>query len=237
MTSAATEQPVGKAGPADLIEIFYSPSAVFARRRDGKFGLPYVALVVLGLVLYVATRNLIEPIIDTAIDQGFAAAVAKDPSRQTQIMQALPMAKTVTHAILLVYYIIVPFLVGLVLWLVGKIAKIREIGTVAMMIATFSLYPKLIGTVVAGIFAAVLPEGSVNVTSISLSPARFIDVSHSPALAGFLARFDLFILWGVVLLALGARNAAGATKGQAWTAAIVTWFVFALPSIWGLVRS
>ena len=41
MSDAVTDATAAKAGPADLIEIFYAPSAVFSRRQQGQFGLPY----------------------------------------------------------------------------------------------------------------------------------------------------------------------------------------------------
>ena len=57
MTNAATDEPPAQARRRRSAEIFYAPSAVFARRRDGEFGLPYLALVVLGVVLFFATQR------------------------------------------------------------------------------------------------------------------------------------------------------------------------------------
>ena len=236
MTNAATESAT-KPGLGDLAEIFYAPSAVFARRTDGKFGVPYLALVVLGFALYFATRNLIEPIIDAAIEQGFATAAAKQPDKAAQIQQSMPMVKSITHGVFLLYYMIVPFIAGALLWVVGKLAKVAEIGKVAMLVATFSLYPKLLGTIVAAVLAAMQPDGTATAASISFSPARFVDMTASPALAGFLARFDLFMLWGILLMAIGLQAAGKATKAQAWTTAIGVWLIFALPSIWGLLKA
>ena len=232
----ATAPSSGKAGPADLIEIFYAPRAVFERRQDGKFGMPYVALVVLGAILYIASRNLIQPLFETMIDQSMAAAVASGKMTQAAATQAAPMAKTVTSVFLLLFYVVAPFLVGLFVWLMGKIVKLEAIGTVAMVIAVFSLYPRLIGSVIAAALAAVVPEGS-SITAISTSPARFVDVAHSPGLAAFLGRFDIFILWGIVLIAIGVQSAARGTKGQAWTIAIGVWVIGSLQAIWALIRS
>jgi hypothetical protein len=91
--------------------------------------------------------------------------------------------------------------------------------------------------VVGAALAALLPDGSLNsAASLSLSPARFIDPSHT-ALAGLLGRFDLFILWGVVLVAIGMQAAAKATKGQAWATAIGVWAIGLILPLISLLRS
>ena len=51
------EEP-GRAGLwEDFVDIFYTPSSVFARRADGKFGMPLLLLVVVGTVLVFLTKN------------------------------------------------------------------------------------------------------------------------------------------------------------------------------------
>jgi hypothetical protein len=228
----ATAAPSGKAGPADLIEIFYAPRAVFERRQDGKFGMPYVALVVLGAILYIATKNLIQPVIDAEISRAMAAAAARKTMTQAQIDAGKSMGNTIAAIGPLLFFVIAPFVVALFVWIMGKIAKVGAIGTVAMVIAVFSLYPRLIGSVVGAGLAAVLPEGSLNsVAAISLSPARFVDPVTSPGLAAMLGRFDLFLLWGIVLIAIGVQAAARGTKGQAWTTAIGVWVIGSLPAV------
>jgi hypothetical protein len=76
-----------------------------------------------------------------------------------------------------------------------------------------------------------------SVAAISLSPARFVDAATSPGLYALLGRFDLFILWGVVLIAIGVQAAGRGTRKQAWITAIGAWVIASLPPLWGAIRS
>lgn len=237
MTEAGTESAATKPGLGDLAEIFYAPRAVFARRTDGKFGLAYLGLVVCGIVIYFATRNLMQPVIDATIDQSMAQAAASGKATPEQLAASTSMVKTIASAGLIAFWIIAPFVVGLLVWIGGKIAKVSAIGRVAIMIATFSLFPRLVGSVIGAALAAMQPEGALSIAKVSLSPARFVDVAQHPALSGLLARFDLFILWSVVLTAIGVEVAARATKSQARMTAAIAWLIGSIPAIWGAIKA
>ncbi|MGH7582795.1 MAG: YIP1 family protein [Gemmatimonadales bacterium] len=236
MTDAQME-PVEQAGAADLFEIFYAPSAVFRRRQDGKFGLPYLVLAILGVVIFLATKNLMQPVIEAEITRGLAQAAAKNPQMTAdQLASARKFGETIASAGIVIFFVVAPFIVAFLIWITAMIARISSAGKVAIMVATFSLYPRLVGSVVGAIEAAVMPESSItSAAALSIGPARFVDPVHAPALAAILGRFDLFAIWGIVLIAIGMQSAAKATKGQAWTTAIGVWVIASiLPVLQGL---
>ena len=238
MTDAATDTPPARPGAGDLIEIFYAPSAVFSRRSDGKFGLPYVALVVIGAIIFLATKNLLQPVVDAEIARGMAQAAAKSKMTPEQMASAASIGRTIGSFGLIAFYVIAPFLIGLWIWLAGSLAKVPKIGTVAVMIATFSIFPRLVGSVVGAILSAVLPESSLtSAAAISISPARFVDPTTSPGVYALMGRFDLFVLWGVVLIAIGVQAAGRGTRKQAWITAIGAWVIASLPALWGALKS
>jgi hypothetical protein len=237
MSDAAALPPAGSPGLADLVEIFYAPSAVFARRRDGKFGVPYLGLVVVGIAVYLATAGLLKPIIDAQIAQQLAQQVAKNPAQADAINKGGAMMRTLAPAAIIGFYLIGPFLVALLLWIVGKLARVRAIGTTAIVIATFSLYPRILQGIVGAVLALALPESSLtSAAAISVGPARFVDPALHPALFALAGRFDLFLLWSIVLLAIGTRVAAGATRGQAWGTAIGVWAIGLIPVAYAIVK-
>jgi hypothetical protein len=237
MTEPAIDPALGVPGPADMVEIFYAPSAVFARRRAGQWGLAYVVFAVIGIGLFFATKNLLQPAIDADISRGLAAAAAKMGTTPDKVPGA-GMMRTIASASVVAYFLIAPFVVALLLWIAGKIARVPNIGTTALAIAVFSMFPKLIGMVAAGVESAILPDSAMtSAAAISFSPARFINPATSPGLSALMLRFDIFLLWGVVLSAIGVRVAGGGTRGQAWATAIGVWAIATLPAVWALIRS
>lgn len=227
-----------KAGMGDLAEIFYAPSAVFARRTDGKFGMPYLALIVLGTILYFAMKGLIQPVIDAEITRQMAKAAAKRTMTPEAQASAASAMKVLGSFGVIMLYLTGPLLIGLFTWIVGKIAKVRAIGTVAMMVATFSFYPRLIGSILGAVLAAMVPDGATaTAANISLSPARFVDIAASPLLGAIAGRLDLFIIWGMVLIAIGVRVAGKASSKQAWGTAIGVWTIPTLFAIWVAIRN
>src|SRR5881398_3207402 len=64
----------------DFVDIFYTPSSVFARRADGKFGLALLVLIAVGAVLFFITKNAMQPILDSEFARQTAAAMRKNPN-------------------------------------------------------------------------------------------------------------------------------------------------------------
>src|SRR5512143_3387771 len=62
----------------DFMDIFYSPSAVFARRANSGFWIPMLIVTVLLGAVFMANRDLIDPIMEAE----FARSIAK--SAQTR---------------------------------------------------------------------------------------------------------------------------------------------------------
>ena len=63
----------------DFVDIFTNPSAVFARRENGNFWLPMIIVTVIIGGLFIATRGLMQPIMDGEFQRGAAAAMRKNP--------------------------------------------------------------------------------------------------------------------------------------------------------------
>jgi hypothetical protein len=236
VTNATTES-AAKPGLGDLAEIFYAPSAVFARRSEGGFGMAYAALVILGTVIFFATKGLVQPAIDAEIARSMAQAAAKNAMTPEAIAAGTNFAHTIASVGVTAFFLVAPFIVGLFIWIIGKLAQVDAVGKTAMVIAVFSFYPRLVGSIVGAVMAALLPDGSLTgAAQLSLSPARFIDPSHA-GLVALAGRFDVFILWGVVLVAIGMQAAAKATKGQAWATAIGVWAIGLILPLIALLRS
>jgi hypothetical protein len=130
-------------------------------------------------------------------------------------------------------------LVGLATWAAGKmVGAVTSLGA-AMMIATYSYFPRLLELLVSGAQALLLPEEQLTGrASTALGAARALDPDTASALlmAGLL-RVDVFTLWITFLLAVGLRVAGRVPMSRALVAAAIVWVLGALPGLLGAMIS
>jgi hypothetical protein len=240
-TPAAT---TGAAKPApvweDLVDIFYAPRQVFERRRDGKFGLALVIVLVLATVLLYLTKPLLQPVYDAILEMSIAQARASNPQITDEMVGTM---RGFSDKVLLPGLIfnlgIAILLTGLALWLVGKLFESKQTLGQAMMVSTYANVPRLIlGTVVSAVLALLLPAESLDSPfAAALSPARFVDHVADPVLAAALMRFELFTIWATVLLGVGLYVTGRVTARQAGIAAFLVWLMAGLLTIAGALRN
>ena len=210
----------------DLVDIFYAPRQVFERRRDGKFGLALVILLVLATVLLYVTKPLLQPVYDAILEMSIAQARASNPRITDEMVGTMRgFSDKVLLPGLIFNFGIAVLLTGVALWLVGKLFESKQTFGQAMMVSTYANVPRLIlGTIVSAVLALLLPPESLDSPfAASLSPARFVDHVANPVLAASLMRFELFTIWATVLLAIGLWVTGRVTARQAGIAAFLVW--------------
>jgi len=225
----------------DLIDIFTSPSAVFARRReDPSFFFPLlVVTLVIGLIMF-GTKDLMSPIFDAEFARGMAQAQKQNPSLTAEQMEA---GKGVAQMFATFGgFIIIPIaiaLLGVVTFVVGKIVSAATTFGQAMMIAAFAYVPRIIATILGAVQAAVMDPSSLNSQfAIHLGPARFFDIATANlALVTLMGRFEVFVLWSTVLVAIGLQVTGKLSAQKAAIAAFLVWLVASLWPIWGAMRA
>jgi Yip1 domain len=224
----------------DFVDIFYAPSSVFARRTEGKFGMPLLFLAVVCLVLAFLTKNAMQPVMDAEFARQSAAALRKNPTLTAeQMASGRGFFETLGPIFFAIGITISVLGTGLVLWAVGKLFDAKESAAAAIMIATYAEMPRIIQILVSaaqGLFMA--PEKLTSMYSIGISPARFMDPDHaSPVILVLASRVDPFIIWITVLLAIGLHVVGKIPKQQAYIAAAITWVAGALPAMFGALRA
>jgi hypothetical protein len=224
----------------DFVDIFYTPSSVFARRSDGKFGLALLFLVIVGTVLFFVTKNAMSPIMDAEFTRQTAAAMRKNPTITAEQMASsrnfFEMLGPVFFAVVLTISV---FGTGVILWLVGKLFDAKESVTAAIMIATYSEVPRIVQILTNAAQALIMSPEKLNAAnSVGFNLARFMNPdTASPVMIALGARVDLFTIWVTVLLAIGLHVVGKVSKQQAYIAAAITWVVGALPALFGALRS
>lgn len=239
MTAPTTERP-----PSlweDLLELFYAPTAVFQRRRETPaFGLALIIFVVLTTLLSFAFKDIMDPVFDAEFKRGMAQAMKQNPQLTPEMMEK---GKEFWSKFMLVAVaftmLVLPLLVGLTLWLVGKVVESKaELGQL-MMVATYAMFPRILENIVNAVQLLALPMDDLDSRfRLTFGVGRFLDpVSTNPLVYAILTRVDLFTLWVTVLLGIGLAVMGQVTRGRAILAAALMWVLGALPAVWGAIKA
>lgn len=224
----------------DFIDIFTSPSAVFRRREGFGFGIQLLVLTILFAIIVVGTKSLVMPAIDADIARAGAKMMHSHPEiTADQLQQQQAMGEKFGPIFVIILIPIMTMLTGLVLWLVGKLFDSKQTGTQALMVATYAFVPKLLAAVAGALIAYLSNPDRINgMTRLSVGLGALFDPDKaSPVLMALLVRVDVFTIWTTVLLAIGLHITGKVPKAQAYLAAVVVWFIGALPGVLGALRS
>lgn len=236
---AVREEEPGRAGLwEDFVDIFYAPSSVFARRSDGKFGMPMLFLVLVGTVLFFLTKNATQPIMDAEFARRSAEMLRKDPNLTAERLASgrsfFEMLSPLFFAIGITLSILGT---GVVLWGIGKLFDAKESVAAAIMVATYAEVPRLVQILINAAQGLIMsPEKLTSMNAVGLSPARFMDPEGSQVMIALASRIDVFTIWVTVLLAIGLYVVGKIPKQQAAIVAALTWVVGALPALIGALR-
>lgn len=191
----------------DLLEIFVAPSKVFARRREGNYGLPLVVLVVLALVIALAAKGLSTPYFDAQFDTQIRMQAAKGVPMPAETSG--PAARAITGWIIVASQsVLIPVFVwlsALFVMLGAKVAGTSLGYRQSALIFTLAGFPRLLSPIIMAIQGAFLDPAKIRaLTDAQLGPARFFDpLTTPPAIMGAMSNFDLINLWSFALVAIG----------------------------------
>jgi len=237
-TEGVTTAPVGLW--EDFVDIFYAPSEVFARRRNGKFAYALLFLTLAGVVLHFLLKNGMQPVMDAEFDFRRAEMLRSNPQMTSEQMEAgRGFFEAFAPVIFAVTFPLTIILTGGVLWATGKLFDAKESVVAAIMISTYSQIPRLVQflvTAAQGLFMD--PSSITSAHSVSISLARFMDpVTTQPVVLALASRVDLFTIWVTVLLAIGLHVVGKIPKQSAAIAAAITWLVGGFPVLFGALRA
>lgn len=238
MTDAATPPAASKASIfEDFVDIFFQPSVVFERRRDGQFGLALLILAVVTGILAFVLHNGLAPVMDAVIAKQQAAMMAKNPQlTQEQLSGMTGFMEMSSKFGAIVFVPLAALFGGILIWLIGKFLDAKVAFAAAMMIAVYAGVPRVVQTVVTALQGLLLaPESITSPNSVSIGPARFLPDSANPVLSTFLGGLDLFTIWSVILSAIGIAIVARVPMTRAAIVAGLVWLVSLLPALYGAI--
>lgn len=215
----------------DLIDIFYQPSAVFARRQQASAWPPFLFVVIVTSVITFATFNALEPALTADLQRVMAKTMAHSPNMTQEMAdRAVDMQAKFGRYFVLIGFAFNVFFVGLLTWLISKLFGAKEDFSAAMLIASYAFMPRVLGAVVAGAQGLLLdPSKLTSMGAVSVGPARFYDPdTTSPFLLALFQRLDLTVIWETILLAIGVAVIGKVPRGKAIAFAVVMWIVGSL---------
>ena len=223
----------------DIIEIFYAPSRVFARRRDNpKFWAAFVIFSVLfALGIWVMMRNYGD-VLDAQMTRQMDAAMAKNPQLTSEMAaKSRSVGQTVAPIIGIFTGVIATLVLGLCVWLVGKLFDAKADLRHGMVIATLASFPKVIDLLIAAVQALAMgTAGVTNMLAAGPSLARFAPEGTSLVLIGVLSRFSIGTIWATILIGIGLHVIGRIDKGRAYTAAALVWLLATGLAVVGALR-
>lgn len=227
----------------DLVDIFHAPSAVFARRRDGRFVVALLVLaVVLGILAWLGTVYL-APMYDAMMQKGIAAAARSNPQLTAEQLERGRLMQERFAPLLavggaLAGAVVGALVTGLLVWAAGKLVAATMSFRLAFVVAVYAAYPTLVDQALRVAQGALLDANRFTTPySVSLSLARLLDPQTTPALAlGLASRVDVFVIWSAILIAIGIHVAGRVPRARAYLAAGIVWFFLSLFPVWGAVR-
>ena len=212
----------------DCIDIFYAPTTVYERRRNGRWALPLLIYTLLTAVMMFAARPMMAPMLEkqaaTQIEKmregGMTGAQLENASKVTRAMIDSPYA-------LIPIVLFVPlgiFISALLLWIFSKLFGSTQSLGQSMTIATFANFPRLvIGIISLGILYATGSAGISSQYSAGLSPASLLPDDTSVIVLAMLSRLELGVIWATILLGIGTYVIGRVSKQSAALVALLVW--------------
>jgi hypothetical protein len=225
----STASPATASKWEDFIDIFYAPSAVFARRIASGFFIPMLVVTLLAGTLYLVNSAVWSQVMDA--EMGRALAKRAQTLTPEQAQTARNFALTMSKIGAFVFTPLAIFFIGLALWACGKFFESKQSLGQAVMVASYAYVPRIIEGVVKSVQGLLLdPSTFTGRWRVSLGVGRFLDPdTTSPALLALVGRIDVFTIWVTVLLAIGLSVTGRIPRGRAAIAAAIVWFVGAVP--------
>ena len=217
----------------DFIDIFHSPSQVFARRVKSGFGLHLLIVSVVAAGFAFANRGYMAQIWAAEADRGAAKAMAENPQITPEMMENMRGMQEGMGAFF--GYVGTPVIIlvmALFVWLAARfIAGAKVTYGQSAMITTLAWIPRLVGMFVTTMQVALMDTSNeTSMFGLSLSPARFMDpATANPKLYGLGGSFELFSVWSLILIGIGIAVMGSAPRARAYIAAAVLFVLGTIP--------
>lgn len=226
------EEPAQMTEVATLGNIFFEPGNTFEDlKRKPRFILALLIIVFLTSVYFIAFQQRMgeqryRQFITQQIDKNPQADSLSAEQKKQQIDISLTITKYIGYA-LPIFIIAFTFLGALFYWLGSK-----AFGGVATYLQSLSVYvystfaPAVVSLLANFLVLFLKSPDDIDIATssrgvIQASPAMLMNGKEMPVLTTLVGTFDFFLIWGLILAAIGLHKVGKISKGSAWTIVLI----------------
>ena len=221
----------------DIVDTFFAPSAMFARRAGRTGWAVYAIVTVLLCAGFYASLGALQGVFDTEMARAITQAQEQNPNMTGD--QLAMVQKSMEASFKYGGFVALPFILlvlGACVWGTAKLLGGELSYGGGVMIASFAYLPKVLESALVSIQSLVIDTSKFTGRyEFSWGVGRFMDSTGPQGIYNVLGRLDLFTLWVTVLIALGLAYAAKVEKSKAYAGAVGIWVLGALPAVYQLV--
>jgi hypothetical protein len=231
---APTPEPAALSQGARIVDTFIAPSKTFADlRRSASWWAPFLLITILGWgLVYVAEQKIgMQKIVENGLQARPKAEAAYEKATPEQ--RALQIKYSGVA-----YYVFIPMFL-LFIWLVMSGLQFGTLKVVAnadisygktFAVLVYSALPLVLKNIlaIASVLAGVNPDGFNLNNPVATNPAYFMNPADHPFFYFVGTQVDAFLLWTLVLTAIGFATTGKVKTGTAFAVVFAWWAVITL---------
>lgn len=219
-----------------LVRVFYEPSKVFAEiatRPTWLFAVLVMVLVALAAQLVLAPKIDWDGTIREQLASRSASANLSEAEMARAVESGRKIASVTGYAAPVLVPIVLLVMAGVYFLGLKAFSSQGDFKQVFSMVTHALLPATLVGALLRIVISFTRSSFTAQEieTLVKSSLASFLSADAGKAVKALAGFVDLFVLWQVVLLALGLAIVGKVRKGQAWTILAVVWGIWILGKV------
>lgn len=236
------EIPAEKAEEPEMSElgtvagVFIEPGRTFEDlRRKPRFILAFIILAVVSMGFMIAFQQKVgednmRRFIQTQQDRSPQMATAGEAQKRQAVDIAMTFQKITTYAFPLII-LLVMVVGGLFYWLGSKAMGGNAKFTHGFAVFIYSsLPPTIVARFADFIILFLKPADEIDIAAsarglVRANPTLLFDGKEMPVLATLISTVDVFVIWGLILAAIGLNKTAKISKGSSWAVVLILFLI------------
>jgi uncharacterized Tic20 family protein len=232
-----TSQPTPLSEGARILNTFIAPSKTFTDlRRSAAWWAPFLLMVIISTVFVytvgqkIGFRKVTENQLQMSPKQSAQLENLPADQRERQMEQRTTGTRIISYAfpvITLIFWLIL----AAVMYPSFKFAAGADVNfKISLAIVVYAALPLILKSLLSlvSVLAGMSPDSFSFQNPLATNPGYFMNPADSPFLYGILSAIDIFMIWTLVLTALGFTYVSKAKRGTAFAIVFGWWALITL---------